>query len=257
MLRPELHGFLDHAATSNAFEYFVANRQSLFLDCNLLDAVPVTHGFFSLYLKPEAELRAALWQNGRFGALLDLMSVSQVSSPDQLGRWEQRSQFLPMISSGQIPSFQDEISTFRRLTEGRFQPAREVCLPLEARGLVQTNVASATLTDLNFSAHGIRLRAHSVAPAMIVLSQSHYHNWRARIDGRPTPLWRANYAFQALQVPPGFHEVRLEYVDWFFRIGLLISIATLAGIICAWLRLPSANEFQNRSDAKPSSHRAR
>jgi len=59
------------------------------------------------------------------------------------------------------------------------------------------------------------------------VAQAYYHCWRASVDGAPVPLWRANYAFQALEVPPGRHEVRIVYVDRAFQAGAVISIMAL------------------------------
>jgi len=61
------------------------------------------------------------------------------------------------------------------------------------------------------------------------------------VDGRPTPLLRANHAFQALEVPAGQHEIVLQYEDPIFRLGVLIS--GLAAAVCSvlwwrWQRQP-------------------
>jgi uncharacterized membrane protein YfhO len=57
------------------------------------------------------------------------------------------------------------------------------------------------------------------------------------VDGQPVHLWRANYAFQAVEVPAGVHEVKLVYEDRRFYAGAAISLATLAGcLIAGWRR---------------------
>jgi uncharacterized membrane protein YfhO len=58
---------------------------------------------------------------------------------------------------------------------------------------------------------------------MVSISQSFYHPWKAYVDGARVPLWRANHAFQALQVPAGKHRVWLRYEDRMFRLGASIS----------------------------------
>jgi uncharacterized membrane protein YfhO len=70
---------------------------------------------------------------------------------------------------------------------------------------------------------------------MIVLGQAFYHNWEARVDGTATPLWRANYAFQALEVPAGNHHILLQYRDKALYVGVVISLSAI--LICAggWL----------------------
>ncbi len=79
---------------------------------------------------------------------------------------------------------------------------------------------------------------------MLVVAQAYYHCWRASVDGAPVPLWRANYAFQALEVPPGRHEVRVKYVDRFFQIGCCVSLAALvfclAVLWTGWRRRPDS-----------------
>jgi uncharacterized membrane protein YfhO len=50
-------------------------------------------------------------------------------------------------------------------------------------------------------------------------------------------LWRANYAFQAVQVPAGKHRIVLTYNDIALRVGLAISLLSI--LICAagWVTL--------------------
>jgi uncharacterized membrane protein YfhO len=68
------------------------------------------------------------------------------------------------------------------------------------------------------------------APAIVVVAQAYYHDWRVYVDGAAAPLWLANYAFQALEVPAGRHHVSLVYEDREFRWGSIISVATLLGL---------------------------
>ena len=57
----------------------------------------------------------------------------------------------------------------------------------------------------------------------------------AYVDGKPTPLWRANHAFQALEVPGGKHLVRLAYEDRGFIYGGMISLGCLLGCGAIWI----------------------
>ena len=64
------------------------------------------------------------------------------------------------------------------------------------------------------------------------MAQAYYHPWHAYVDGKPTRLWRANYAFQALEVPAGNHQIQVVYEDKAFKIGGVILF--LPGYF-AWL----------------------
>jgi len=84
---------------------------------------------------------------------------------------------------------------------------------------------------------------------MVVVAQAYYHPWHAYVDGEPTRLWRANYAYQALEVPPGKHQVRLVYEDHMFWGGVLLSLAALLACSAAWVwwRNPLQNKKRNQS----------
>ncbi len=70
--------------------------------------------------------------------------------------------------------------------------------------------------------------------AALVLSEVFYPGWKARLDGRPVPLWRANSAFTAVMVPSGEHEVVWRYAPPALAVGALISLATLAALAAGW-----------------------
>ena len=72
---------------------------------------------------------------------------------------------------------------------------------------------------------------------MVVVAQAYYHPWRATMDGRSAHLWRANHAFQAMEVPAGRHRVQLVYRDRSLRLGVFVSVATLLALVIAWFRL--------------------
>jgi len=76
----------------------------------------------------------------------------------------------------------------------------------------------------------------------VVAAQTFYPCWTGYVDGQPTRLWRANHAFQALQVPAGQHQVQLVYRDRNFLAGVTISWITLFGCLAGLVRQRSRNE---------------
>ena len=87
-----------------------------------------------------------------------------------------------------------------------------------------------------FSPHKVRMEVEAPEAALVVIAQSFYHNWRARVDDQPVRLLRANHAFQALQVPAGRHQVTLVYEDRLFYYGALASLLSAAIWGALWLR---------------------
>src|SRR5213075_2150296 len=118
------------------------------------------------------------------------------------------------------------------LTSPDFNPRRQVFLPPEARSVITaTNPATAGITSAHFAAHKISLELNAASSALVVLAQTTFPAWRAYVDNQPVKLWRANHAFQALEVPSGRHHVRLVFRDWYFYYGAIISALTLAGCV--------------------------
>ena len=58
-----------------------------------------------------------------------------------------------------------------------------------------------------------------------------YPGWTATVDGRPAAIERANFAFRAVRVPPGAHRVALRFEPAAWRLGLLITLLSLAAYV--------------------------
>src|SRR5581483_3034931 len=54
-------------------------------------------------------------------------------------------------------------------------------------------------------------RLTAVADCVFVVANNYNHNWRARIDGADTAIYRVNIAFQAVIVPRGARELTLRF----------------------------------------------
>ncbi|MBZ0277006.1 MAG: YfhO family protein, partial [Anaerolineae bacterium] len=61
----------------------------------------------------------------------------------------------------------------------------------------------------------------------LVLVLTDYPGWYASVDGQPATLYRANGAFQAVQIPAGAGRVTLNYHPWWLWPGMLVSFAAL------------------------------
>jgi uncharacterized membrane protein YfhO len=70
----------------------------------------------------------------------------------------------------------------------------------------------------------------------VVLLDGFAPGWRARVDGEPVAVARANLAFRAVAVPAGTHTIELTYRPAALLVGLGLSVLALAGAAAAWLR---------------------
>jgi hypothetical protein len=226
--------------TPSVRDGYLASRLGYSDDCNLLDEVPTVSGFFSLQPWECGRVVSVLYHatNASFPRLEDFLSVAHITAPGEFTEWQARTNFLPMVTAGQHPVFLDATNTARQLVQPDFDGARTVFLPPEAQAFISvSNETSARVVSQRFERERVAVEIAAAMPSMLVLSQAYYHWWRAEVDGEPARLWRANFAFQAVQVPAGTHRVRLAYVDRAFQVGALVSILTALGLAVTWLRM--------------------
>jgi hypothetical protein len=226
----------NHSVLPDAATDFLGRRFALIGNCNLLDGVAKCDGFFPLYLSDHAALFDNFWDDRHPAApLLDFLGVAAILQNTRTNLvWLPRTTFLPRLTIGQQPLFAGDYATLAALTNASFAPRDEVYLPPEARASVlASHAGTARILSASYAAQRIEAQVETPAPTMLVAAQTYYHPWHAYVDGRRVPLWRANYAFQAVALPAGKHQVRLVYEDRRFQAGTAISLATLAG--CAVL----------------------
>jgi hypothetical protein len=246
MMSPFAAGQIRYKPVVDLKANYVLDRITFLDDCNLLDDLPKVDGFFSVYLGfTDKVLRLLDPGTGQqLDRLEDLLSVSQTVAPGKVFDWVARPHFIPIVSIGQRPLFADDQTAIAAIAAIHDDFRQVVYLPVEAK----TSVSATSQPDARVLAADIATQRQSIrvttpAPAMLVLSEAFYHSWQAQIDGQPATLWRANYAFEAVEVPAGIHDVLLTYHDKSFLAGGII--AGVAALICVlgWLLCPGKSQI--------------
>jgi hypothetical protein len=80
----------------------------------------------------------------------------------------------------------------------------------------------------------VRLEARLGADGYVVLLDGYDRGWAATVDGRPAPVLRADYAFRAVAVPGGLHQVELVYRPSRLVWGAALSALALALGAALW-----------------------
>jgi hypothetical protein len=87
------------------------------------------------------------------------------------------------------------------------------------------------ITIRSYDYNSLRLAVRTAAPGYVYVADGFHRGWTARVNGRASPVLRANRAFKAVRVQAGQHEVRLEYRPVGFQIALWsYSVAFVAGL---------------------------
>jgi hypothetical protein len=243
MVTPAAEAKFTGFIVSDPANNFLVKRLGYFSDCNLLDEVPKVNGFLSLYPKECGELTSVLYgsTNASFPRLADFLAVSQITAPGEFYEWVSRDSFLPLVTAGQRPVFLDDTNALRSLIRPDFDGSKVVFLSPEARPLLTASAQTqARVLAQQFAPERVNFEVEAAEASLAVVAQTYYHWWRAKVDGVAVPLLRANYAFQAVEVPPGRHRVELVYQDRSLGVGAVISGLSLAGCVLLWLRRSKA-----------------
>lgn len=130
----------------------------------------------------------------------------------------------------------DEAEVMARLNGPDFDSHQEVIIidnsvnaGLNSTG-AEPKALSATVNIIKETASTISLQVNAPAVGFVVLTDTFYPGWQARVDGQPAQIYPANLAFRAVAVEAGQHEISFNYQPRSFTIGLWISVITLIGV---------------------------
>jgi hypothetical protein len=130
MLSPQADHALRINSTSDPKLDYLANRQGLFSNLNLLDGIPKVNSFFPLFLRESHEVIRELYRRQllppEFEPLLDFLSVSHVTAPGKVFDWAKRPRALPMVTAGQEPMAVREDEMLSNVLSAQFDPRARV-----------------------------------------------------------------------------------------------------------------------------------
>jgi hypothetical protein len=126
-----------------------------------------------------------------------------------------------------------------RLPDGRtFDPARLALVEEQLDFQTQQPDPAATAQVTRLTPRELIVQVNTNAPAFLITSDVYYPGWRATIDDKPAPFYRADYALRGTPVPAGKHLVRFEFRPTSFYYGAGLSALSLLLLVAATLRRP-------------------
>ncbi|MEE8351802.1 MAG: YfhO family protein, partial [Rhodospirillales bacterium] len=100
------------------------------------------------------------------------------------------------------------------------------------------SLAAQGIAITGFSANRLAATVKIAGPdgAWLVYADGFHPGWRATLNGKPLPVWKANMAFKAVFLPPGVNAVVFDFTQWgwqwamwlvAFSSGLVIVLGSL------------------------------
>jgi hypothetical protein len=243
----EFRAMADNEATLRVFVLEISDTQNDFLvarlallgNINLVERIPITQGFFSLYHREANYLRflATRFTNVVEHPLLDLMGVSQITRPGTDFDWMQRTTALPLLTIGQGIRFLSLQETVNLLATPDHDPERVICVPEAYAGEWElTDGAQGQVLEAEVSDQVVEAVVDVDQSTLLRIAQSPYPHWAATVDGERVPVVTVDFAFQAVPIPPGRHRVVLHFFDTRFVWGLVMAWLTLGACLALLVR---------------------
>jgi len=113
-----------------------------------------------------------------------------------------------------------------------FNPMAIALLEPGGEGLVLSGGPGSNVQIVEAAPGKLVLEVSPSGDGMLVVSQPFYPGWRARVDGKQAPIYRANYLLQAIPVNTDTHRVELIY-----RLDPLSAIVSLTALVACIIGL--------------------
>jgi hypothetical protein len=128
----------------------------------------------------------------------------------------------------------DEGEALELLARGAVDPRQTVLLETAPPSVaVAPDGAEESATVTKSAPDELTLDVTATADGLVVLSEIYSPGWHAYLDGEEVPIHIANHTFRAVPVSAGEHTLELRYDPPWLRVGLVITLATIAALAAA------------------------
>jgi hypothetical protein len=131
----------------------------------------------------------------------------------------------------------DKEGVFSELTRPGFDATSYVVLEeAPERGWTGDDTAGyeSTARIVEYGPSRVLIEVDSARDGFLVLADLYYPGWRAAVDGHSQKVYKADYAFRAVEISAGQHVVEFVFDPLSFQLGWRISAIT-AGAMCSFL----------------------
>jgi hypothetical protein len=111
--------------------------------------------------------------------------------------------------------------------EGSFPKSSAALPPSEKEKAVQERVQI-----VEYKAREVKVDVETSSPGFLILGDTYFPGWKAFVDGKRVPVYRADYLLKAVAMESGNHRVVFLYQPLSFHIGLGLTI--ISGVIILW-----------------------
>ncbi|OGV21856.1 MAG: hypothetical protein A3J84_05875 [Ignavibacteria bacterium RIFOXYA2_FULL_37_17] len=175
---------------------------------------------------------------------LSLLNVKYVISDNQIAH-----PYLRLVNDSKVKIYQnlsmlprtflysqvvilEKEKMFTRMLEQSFDPQTAIILNESIPGsLDNVKYTGKEAVMTKYEENKINLEVDSPGNSMLFISEVHYPEWKAYVDGKETKIFQAFGLFRSIYLPKGKHNVEFRWDGKIFYLGAGISLGTMVLII--------------------------
>lgn len=119
----------------------------------------------------------------------------------------------------------------RKFFDPKFRPDTTVLLEKNPLQSSKPFTAPSSVSLVLYLPNTVTFESVTDTESILFLSDTYAPGWKAYIDGVPSQILRAQYAFRGVVVPKGNHTIVFSYEPFSFALGKWISLVTLFGVL--------------------------
>ena len=108
-----------------------------------------------------------------------------------------------------VRSVSDATTALNTVLSPRFSPEREAVVMNGQTRQYQVPSTPPRVTEFDF--HRIAATVTAQDTAFLVFSEVFYKHWHVTVSGVEAPIYQTNYVLRGIKVPPGTHDIVMEY----------------------------------------------
>ena len=101
-------------------------------------------------------------------------------------------------------------------------------VPSKEPGTAEPGNTGESVRATRYTPNAVDITVKANTPGWLVLTDAWYPGWQATVDGRPAPIEPADYAYRAVHVDAGEHQVSMQFRPSSWVWGRALSLLTLA-----------------------------
>jgi hypothetical protein len=133
--------------------------------------------------------------------------------------------FLPRAFFVKRYEVTDGLSILSKIRDKAFDPQAVIYFMEDPKLQIEPPHPAARAEFLSYGIQDLELKVTTNGNNLLFLSETYYpKGWKAFIDGKETPIYRANYLFRAVVVPAGIHKLEMKFEPTGFYLGKNLSL---------------------------------